>query len=113
MITDYDFGRIVIDGKTYTSDVLITPQGINGSWWRKSGHAVEKEDVREVMEAGPEIIVLGQGKPGRMQATDDLKKYLEEKGVRLIEEPTARAVETYNRLAEGENVVCAGFHLTC
>lgn len=113
MITSYDFGRIVIDGKTYTSDVIITPMGVNGSWWRKSGHSVEPEDIEEMMGFKPEIIVLGQGKPGIMKATDKLKKYLKEQGVRLVEEPTAQAVETFNSLNDKGEKVCAGFHLTC
>ncbi|MFO7761170.1 MAG: Mth938-like domain-containing protein [Thermodesulfobacteriota bacterium] len=113
MITSYEFGRIVIDGRTYTSDVLITPRGVNGSWWRKSGHSVVPEDIGEMVKAAPDTIILGQGKPGLMKATKELRNYLKEQGIVLIEEPTAKAVETFNRMTgEGANV-CAGFHLTC
>lgn len=113
MITSYDFGGIVIDGKTYTSDVIITPKGVNAGWWRKSGHSVVPEDIGEMVEAAPDTIILGQGKPGMMKATRELRDYLQEQGIRLIEEPTARAVETFNRLDKEEGRVCAGFHLTC
>ncbi|MFP3983063.1 MAG: Mth938-like domain-containing protein [Desulfurivibrionaceae bacterium] len=113
MITNYDFGRIVIDGKTYTSDVIITSQGVNAGWWRKSGHSVVPEDIREMVEDAPDTIILGQGKPGMMKATRELRDYLKEHGINLIEEPTAKAVETYNRLDKEKARVCAGFHLTC
>lgn len=33
-IEDYEFGRITIDGATYTSDVIIRPEGVDDSWWR-------------------------------------------------------------------------------
>lgn len=35
MINSYDFGRIVVDGKAYTSDVIIFPDRVNSYWWRK------------------------------------------------------------------------------
>jgi len=31
-ISDYRFGRIVIDGKTYTSDVIVYPDRVDPSW---------------------------------------------------------------------------------
>jgi hypothetical protein len=51
--------------------------------------------------------------PGLMKATTELRKYLEQEDIQLIEEPTATAFKTYNKLyQEGKNV-SAGFHLTC
>jgi hypothetical protein len=36
MIESYDFGRIVIDGRKFGSDVAIFPYRIDGNWWRKA-----------------------------------------------------------------------------
>lgn len=37
-IENYNFGEIKIDGKTYTSDVIIYKDKVEDSWWRKEGH---------------------------------------------------------------------------
>ncbi len=67
-IDSYSFGRIVINGKTYTSDVIIYPGRVDASWWRKEGHLLQLEDVAEALQAKPDsnyrVIILsrvGQG----------------------------------------------------
>jgi len=32
MIESYDFGRIVINGKKFGSDLIIFPDRVNGNW---------------------------------------------------------------------------------
>ena len=113
MIEDYSFGRIVINGKTYQQDVIIHQGRVLANWWRKTGHSVDPDDIREVLSAKPDILVLGKGSPGLMTASPALRKLLENQGIQLIEQATAKAVLTFNRLlAEGKNI-SAGFHLTC
>jgi hypothetical protein len=38
MIESYKFGEIIITGKKYDSDLIIYPDHIDSSWWRKEGH---------------------------------------------------------------------------
>ena len=113
MIDDYSFGRITVNGRFYTSDIMIIDGRVIDSWWRKTGHRVEVDDVREILAARPEVFVVGQGKPGLMKAADDLKKELDKNKIRLIEESTPLAVQTFNRLTAEGCRVCGGFHLTC
>jgi hypothetical protein len=36
MIESFSFGRAVIDGRVYHSDLILFPDGrIQSSWWRK------------------------------------------------------------------------------
>lgn len=113
MIEAFSFGNIVVKGKTYTDDIKIIQGKVVPTWWRKSGHRVDIDDIRDIIEAKPEILVLGRGKPGMMKSTPSLCEYLKEKNIELIEEKTSKAINTFNRLfKEGKNV-CAGFHLTC
>lgn len=112
MIEEYAFGRIVIDGATYTSDVLIYPDRVDASWWRAEGHSVCLDDLRDALAADPAVLVLGQGTPGRMAVPDSVRDALTGRGVEVIVQPTAEAVKTYNRLAPDTRVV-AGLHLTC
>ena len=46
-ITSYRFGKIDIDGRTYTSDVMITPERGVDAWWRKEGHRMGPEEYVE------------------------------------------------------------------
>lgn len=111
-IESYSFGRIVIDGHKYTSDVIVFPDKVEGNWWRKEGHSLHEEDIKSVLERRPEVLVVGTGSTGRMAVLPDIRKRVESEGIRLIVEPTEKACETYNELLREKEVVAA-LHLTC
>lgn len=111
-IESYSFGRMVIDGKTYTQDLIIYPGRIQESWWRKDGHSVGPDDIKEILKEKPEVLVVGKGSPGMMNVLSQTKEILQVAKITLIEEPTEKAVETYNRLSKTSRV-CGAFHLTC
>ncbi|MGB8657420.1 MAG: MTH938/NDUFAF3 family protein, partial [Candidatus Zixiibacteriota bacterium] len=67
MIDSYDFGEIVIDSKSYTSDVIIYPDGVNSSWWRKEGHELCIDDLGGVLDGKPDVVIVGTGNPGLMK----------------------------------------------
>ena len=78
MIDTYSFGCMVIDGKRYTKDLIILPDGgIDHPRWRKTGHALEVSDVQDVIAASPEILVVGTGSPGLMQPEGDFCQELD------------------------------------
>jgi len=113
MIEQYSFGNIVINSVKYTNDMKIVLGKVVPEWWRKRGHSVDVDDIQDILKSGPDIVVIGKGSPGLMKATRALRKFLKDHNVKLIEEKTIRAVETFNRLLkEGQNIA-AGFHLTC
>ncbi|MFO7555981.1 MAG: MTH938/NDUFAF3 family protein [Desulfobacterales bacterium] len=113
MIEAFSFGNIVVNGKAYTDDIKIIQGKVVPTWWRKSGHRVDIDDIRDIIDARPNILVLGKGKPGMMKSTRSLCEFLKGKDIELIEEKTSKAIKTFNRLfKEGKNV-CAGFHLSC
>jgi len=113
MIESYSFGRMVIDGKSYTSDLVIYPDGrIQDSWWRKSGHSLSDDDIRELMDSGPDVIVAGTGASGIMTPDAGLGKMLAEKGIEFRAVPTGEAVKLYNEIHQSRRTG-ACFHLTC
>ena len=112
MIDTYSFGNIMIDGKTYTSDIIIYPNRINGSWWRKVGHELGVDDLEDVLDQKPDVIVVGMGDPGLMQVLPETEKSIKSRGIKLIVQPTKEACQTYNRLASSQKVI-ALLHLTC
>jgi hypothetical protein len=111
-IDSYRFGQIVVNGQAHHKDVIILPDRVVGGWWRKEGHLLSPDDLQAVIEAAPEVLVVGQGASGMMQVAEETRQALQAANIELIALPTAQAVETYNRL-RGERAVAAALHLTC
>ena len=111
-IEHYSFGRITIDGKAYTSDVIIYPDKVNASWWRRAGHNLEVADLTEVIIAKPEVLVIGTGATGLMKVPKETISHLESQGIEVHIERTEKAVELFNKLQKDKKVIAA-LHLTC
>lgn len=111
-IDAYHFGEIVIDGRRYRRDVIVFPDRVQANWWREEGHSLSPADLWDVVQARPEVLVIGQGSAGRMDVPAATRRWLEEQGIQVIAQPTAQAVNTYNALREKKRVVAA-LHLTC
>lgn len=112
-IESYSFGHMVVDGNTYSKDVLIYPDGsILSPWWRRSGHRLELSDIKEMIRMNPQTIIAGTGASGLMLPAAELKGYLHEHGMEFIALPTAQAVELYNGLVDNGKIGGC-FHLTC
>ncbi len=110
-IERYSFGSITIEGITYTKDVIIFPDRVFSPWWRKDGHLLHKEDLDEVLNETPEVLVIGQGNMGAMSVPIKLIDELRAQGIEVITARTGKAVDTYNEL-KGKRVIAA-LHLTC
>jgi len=111
-IDSYSFGRIVINGKTYTSDVIIYPNRVNASWRRKEGHLLQFSDMAEVLQAKPDVLVIGTGYAGVMRIPREIVDRIAAQGIEVKVERTAKAVEVYNDL-QGAKTVIAALHITC
>lgn len=111
-IEDYRFGSITIEGKTYTSDLIIYPDRIDASWWRKEGHYLQKADLAGIIAAKPDLLIVGTGAHGVMSVPESTVAFLNAQHIEVIIEKTARAVELYNRQPQDKKVVAA-LHLTC
>jgi len=112
MIESYSFGKMLIDGRWYHHDLKISQGRVIPDWWRGQGHVCTLDDIEDLVADAPEIIILGKGKPGFMKSDARLRSALAEQNIRLIEQPTAKAVQTFNNLSGGHRVGAA-FHLTC
>jgi hypothetical protein len=111
-IETYRFGHLVVDGQAHNRDVIIPPSRVIGGWWRREGHALHPDDLAAVLEARPELLVVGQGAYSRMVVTPKARAALEAADIDLIAQPTEQACQTYNHLRE-ERSVAAALHLTC
>jgi len=113
-VDSYSFGRIVINGREFKNDVIVSQEEvINPRWWRKEGHNVHPEDIGEIVSANPEIVVFGTGASGIMRVSEEVLKGLKERGIDVIQQLTKDAVKTFNQMVkEGRKVILAA-HLTC
>ena len=111
-IDNYSFGKIVIEGRIYTSDVIVYPDRIVSHWWRKEGHELSVGDIDEVLMEKPETLIVGTGSPGLMKVLPQTQLKLKDEKIELIVEPTDEACIIFNRLASTKRVV-ACLHLTC
>jgi hypothetical protein len=114
MIESYVSGSSMrVAGKTYTTDLKIIGDKVKGNWWRRDGHRLVSDDIVDILDSEPALLVVGTGYAGNLDISANLRRDLAERGIRLIFERTAEAVELFNRhRAQGKNVAGA-FHLTC
>jgi len=112
LIESYGFGRIKISGKLYTSDVIIYPDRVNDRWWRNEGHRLSIEDLKDVWQTEPEVLIVGTGYSGLMKVPEEVKKYVVSRKIEFIAESTREAYKTFNRLALTKKTVAA-LHITC
>jgi hypothetical protein len=120
MIEEYRFGSITINGKTYNHDVEVLWTDEVVEWWREESHVIYLEDIEEAVALNPDTIIIGTGESGVAQVDEKTRKFIIEKGIKLIIDKTEDAVKTFNVIRddseeeEGEqNKVIGFFHLTC
>ena len=112
IIDSYQLGLISVNGKKYTSDVIIFPDRVRDDWWRKSGHQLCLEDIAEVIAKNPEVLIVGTGVSGLVEVLPEVRQAVDARGIKLIAETTDKACHTYNQLCQSRRVVAA-LHLTC
>jgi hypothetical protein len=111
-IEHYSFGRVIIDGNTYTSDVIIYPDKVDSSWWRKQGHSLHVDDLKDVIAEKPELLIVGTGNSGVMVVPQETISYLKSKGIEVNIARTDEAVKLFNKFQKEKRAIAA-LHLTC
>ena len=112
-IDSYQFGKIVIDGKSYTSDIIILDEAVQSEWWRKQGHSLAAEDLDKILKAKPSVLVVGCGASGLMEIPGQTRQALKERNIQLEAFDSYKAVRKFNELSEAGVNVAAALHLTC
>ncbi len=112
-ISNYSYSTITVDGKVYNKDLIIFPDWVRSDWWRKEVHNLSADDLSEVINYGPELLVVGKGSSGFMKISRATKKALRAAKIELIEADTAEAVEILNSKFKLGRKVVGAFHLTC
>ncbi|MCM8776566.1 MAG: MTH938/NDUFAF3 family protein [Candidatus Omnitrophica bacterium] len=112
-IEAYSFGSITVDGKIYDKDLIVFPDRVLPNWRRKEGHALSIDDLREVLEFEPEVLVIGCGWSSCMKILRAADQFLEDKHIRVIAKSTGEACPIFNQELDRGGKVAGAFHLTC
>ena len=113
VIERYSFGNIIINGHSYTSDLIIFPHRISASWWRKDGHNCSLRDLEEAIDFKPNALIIGTGARGTMKVDFEVFRFFEHNNnMILIEQPTDEAVNIFNKFNNDSIRVVAALHLT-
>lgn len=115
-IETYDFGCITIDGTVFRNDIKIVNGSVVPDWWRLEGHRLSPADIEDVLEAVPEVLIVGTGDPGLMRVSEEVKTCLARLRIELIAKPTRQACDEFNRLTAARRDparIAFAAHLTC
>jgi hypothetical protein len=112
VIHSYRFGEMVVDGVAHRKDLLLLPERVVPGWWRQQGHRLSMDDLTRVLEAAPEMLVVGTGANGLMEVPALTRQSLADAGIELVALPTTEAWRRYNELSSQRRTAGA-FHLTC
>lgn len=112
MIDSYSFGKIIIKGKEYRKDIKIINGEVIPNWWRKEGHNLDIDDIKDIINFKPDILIIGSGALGLMKVKKTLVKHIKDIGIEVKVLRTSKAVIEFNLLFNKKNIAGA-FHLTC
>jgi len=114
-VQNYQFGKITVDGKEYTSDLKIICGQIYPNWWRKEGHFLQVDDIQDVVNKRPEIFIIGTGAAGVMRIDRKVLDELSNLGIEVIAKKSSEAVKIFNELLKekGPDKIALAIHLTC
>ena len=113
-IERYSFGRIIIGGKEFTSDLILYPDGrIQDNWWRVQGHSLGPDDITRVLDAAPEKLIIGTGASSMMRVSESVVELCKNRGIEVEICRTDVAMTKFNEAMEAGTLVAACLHLAC
>jgi hypothetical protein len=110
-IEGYGFGRVLVDGREETADVIVLPGRVVRNWRRLDGHGLVLEDLDAVLDDLPGRLVIGTGANGRLRPDPVTLELLRQRGVEVEALPTDEAVRRFQALDPA--ATAAALHLTC
>jgi hypothetical protein len=110
-IDGYRFGRVTIDGREETRDVIVLPGRVVRGWWRKGRARARARGSRRGARRASRALLVGTGAYGQMRPDPATLETLRARGIEVEVLPTADAVQPYSQLDPRK--AAAALHLTC
>lgn len=76
-------------------------------------HKIKKEEIEELIQGQPEIIIVGTGTNDAARVAPDIASWAKERNLELLLQPSYDAVAMLNELTAQEKEVAALIHITC
>ncbi|MFH1591890.1 MAG: MTH938/NDUFAF3 family protein [Candidatus Woesearchaeota archaeon] len=112
MINEHKFGSFVISGRSYLGDIKIIDGKVH-YWEDRKKHTVNFDDVNDLLESGPEVIIVGTGNSGYLEMPAEIKDIILGRRIKLFVDVNVNAVKKYNEAVSMGGKVAALFHATC
>jgi len=116
-ITRCGEGEIAVADKTYKCDLYIP---VNGKAKKRDEipaqdlagfpHVVGSMELEIVCKGGPAILIIGAGKSPHLELTEDARRFLELRSIKLEILPNPKALDAYNKSKRRK---AALIHVTC
>lgn len=104
-IQSFSKGKVVVNGKTYTSSLIISPDRVLEKWNPQDVTSITDSDLLQLLDCNPSIILLGTGERSVILPAKQLTSLLDRQ-FHIECMNTAAAIRTYTVLiSEGRNVV--------
>jgi hypothetical protein len=117
LIENTKFGNITIDGKTYEHDVVIRLSGEVEKRRKKlskekygTSHIISKAEAKFLFEDGCDLLIVGAGQEGNVNLSPEASDYFENKGCKVLVQPTPEAIRSFNQSREKKIGL---MHVTC
>ncbi len=112
------FGQIIVNGKTYDTDIVIFADGKIqersdiSRQKHNTSHFFCVEEIDELLNTNPkpEVVVFGTGQYGICKIEQDALDKLNKNKIQIIVEPTPIAIEKFNNISKTKAGI---FHVTC
>ncbi|MDX1604137.1 MAG: MTH938/NDUFAF3 family protein [Salinimicrobium sediminis] len=103
-IDSYQNGVIIINGESYLSSVVVTPEKVIPEWGPDSHNDLASQHIAQIITLNPEIIIFGTGQH-TIQLDQELLIPVLDAGIGYEIMDTGAACRCYNLLmGEGRNV---------
>jgi uncharacterized protein len=104
LVTRYDAGGVVIEGREITAPCIVAP-GVLHTDWIESTAALSMDSLAPVWPLQPRILLLGSS--ARPDTLRDIRRQLAARDVSLETMDLGAACRTYNVLAQEDRAVAA------
>ena len=105
------YGSVNYSGKVYFYDILVFPDRkveprhkYHTDSLFSTTHEITKEEIKNLLDSKPEVIIIGTGQEGNAKLTDDAELELRKARIKAIVGPTPQAIERYNMIVLNKKV---------
>ena len=102
---------MIVDGKTYTNELQILPNGTVKKWSPNDPHYILPVDIEEIANSSINTLIIGNGANGEAAIPDETIKFIKSKSIKIHIMNTHEAVKFFNE--SSKEALGAIFHLNC